>query len=334
MPGKAFQTLVREKDSTKGFALLEPLLSQAELVKLVLEKDARLSCVWIPKTACGRSPDTFEFHEVDRANINDHFPDTKQYLAEVDGALNKPMGNREHRRFFSVLDRETSSELLGVTRPKAKEEIETFVGQVSTVLRAKLPRRVHAAGNRPLLNGMKNELNRLARHFMNIVHQEYPGDLGARGWERAIELFATGRLRMQLQPSFAWVCQPNSAYYFLFGEFALSACELLRRGLLTDERWTQNFALGLANVTVRTQPLYALAYGKRAEGLAVDKRGAAAYRSYDYDEDRATKAYEALAQREKDFSGARFEDLCAQSAEHISRFLPGWPGVRRLVGVP
>lgn len=326
VPGDALRAVLA-KDHTRGFELLEPLFTNVELVKLVFELDQRHSCVWVPKPGGRMLPGEFEILHLDQATEM-NFADAKQYRDEVALALARPKdrSKRAHQRFFADLDLKTNVEFLDLTPYSASTrlEVKRWVGQVMRVLRRRLPERAVGADHRPRLNGMMDELDRLAGHFLSILLAEYGSvaPTGAGSWEEGIELFAIGQLRMQLEPSLAWAWQPNSSAYFLFGEFALSACELLERRRLTDPKWTWDFALRLANVTVRTQPLYAEVYGNRARAAA--EPGPDDYRAFDFDEKRASRARDELVKARTDFRDATFEELCSHSAEHLTRFVPGW----------
>lgn len=337
MKGSALRAVLKEQG--QNGALFQALLTGAELVKIVAPLPAGGVCLWIPN--CGQilelKADAFGITHTNDA-VDDHFPDAVRYLKEVREALatGAAKGDMSPQRFFTELDRTTAADLVGEL---AKEDPQKFTADeierrksslalMRNLLTERLTRRARDSNpGPPRVEGMRSDIDWLSKQFLDVLLACYPNTLaGDASFEKAIERFATGGLRMQLEKSKIWVCQPNSAYYFLLGEFALCLHQMVVDGTLSDKRWTKELALSLARVTVRTQPLYVLAYGVRAQVLkqhggnpTVDD-----YRSYDYRENLTKEAVARIGQTRLDFADKGFQELCELSAKHAHDHLPGW----------
>ncbi len=326
MSGNAFREVLQEFQNQIAASqeLLTTLLTRAELVKIVLAGPDQRVCVWVPRPGQPMDPSTFDKQHPNNS-VAEHLIDTNAYLKELQAELEA--GGTLHQKFFSALDRNTEADLLRKSERPEVEEVVSSLGHLKSQLERKLPERVSAGGSyHPRLNGIKDELDRLASIFLDVVLDHYPEIKGKGDTSRlqeAIEQFAVGDLRMDLQ-SKVWVCQPSSAYYFLFGEFALCNYRMLQIGRLSDRRWTEQIALDFARTTVRTQPLYVLAYRARARNVA--KPSIDHFRSFDYDPVGASQARGRIKKQRQGFGQKSFEELCERSAAHLREHVPGWLG--------
>ncbi len=94
----------------------------------------------------------------------------------------------------------------------------------------------------------------LLHRLQKKLYQVKFGGLSVSEQEKAFELFAQGKLRLQLD-SLAIAAQPSSGFHFFFGEFAL---------LALDNAWAPSQWKSRARFLLRSQPTFAWSYGPRA----------------------------------------------------------------------
>jgi hypothetical protein len=213
------------------------------------------------------------------------FVTPEEYLRLVaEQIANLPAANdRAASSFFYELDKRTSAHFLHLTYADSEAEYQLYC-EVTQLLFATLPQRLRLrklekqsgtpywSGGYPgwllksniaspnwfvALDAMENLFSTLLKTWFPAPQPTADG-IDWAAYDAAFERFGAGYLRLQLPGSGTWTTQPSSGYYFLFGELALLCAEL---------RWSQqSFALTdfwtkLANVMVRTQPIFCARYG-------------------------------------------------------------------------
>jgi hypothetical protein len=171
-----------------------------------------------------------------------------------------------HQRFFLDLDDDTTPDLFEHLEALTLADVHArgrAIEALQGVLFARVMQRgrsltsgnAHAA---PLPRPGSSEPVRILSALMSgVMRRHYPEveQEDVESIERAFELFSCGRLRMGGgDRSLPLNGEPNSAFYFLFAEFALLAIEMG----VEPAFWSR-----LVNVFVRTQPLFMHAYGPK-----------------------------------------------------------------------
>jgi len=303
------------------------LLWQAELVKVVFEyEDETRVLVGSPPERRPMGLDDFTYREAPGPAAR-HFVDSTRYRDELLATMEQAASPQlAHRRFFAAFDVRTSAELIGTEVPD--EDLRSLminrVGLLRDVLLRNLRRR--SFGPDPQVKPghlvhMREELVWFANLLERTILATY-GSLTKHpgGFEEAVVAFANGDLRLRL-PCLAWSCQPNSAYFFLLGEAALSLARLAEAEPRLAS-WRGDPVLRFARAAVRAQLAYVEAYGSYARGL---ERPAdlADYRSFDYSSACALPPA-ILRELEDAFATRTLGELCVASAEHVRLHLPGW----------
>lgn len=168
---------------------------------------------------------------------------------------------RADQLYFCDLDRSTSIRLLAGTPedPAAGELMESIICLAPLLMRrivararlfcpehgACLPRKLRQASADKVRVISKVQLSCAQRAFGDLTAPRVQERIG-----RAYERFAAAQLRHLVDD--VAVCEPDSAYYCMFAEFAMLACELG----IDREMWE-----GLLPSLIRTQMLYAFVYG-------------------------------------------------------------------------
>lgn len=144
---------------------------------------------------------------------------------------------------------------------------------------------------------------RIAGHFLGDLNSEE----AIQHWDGAFHAFASGLLRAKLPTSLAWVCQPSSGFYFLFGEFALLAATNK-----PDSFWPK-----LCPSTVATQKIFVSAYPANPD-LPL---GTESYNPM-YFEPSQVWGKQAAGVLFSDYKSLDLAGLSTRACENVKQFLP------------
>jgi hypothetical protein len=295
----------------------------ADLVKLVARGADGQPLGVIGRT--GETPEVYQPGSEDWEDVTNSL-DPARHIESVERELEAfahEEGERwRGRRFFAELDRETNPFLLlgmaalGRIHREDVDQRRLAIEAVGNELRERVRLRCRGldegAGTCPSLEDRRFDFlearcRSISRIFLGLVDRYLGQNVSA--FERVFTLFANGDLRMNL-PSLVVTAQPSSANFFLFGEFALMACDYG----IDQERWWH-----LANVMVRSQRIFARVYAPEdVEGADFFSYSGKDYsrRGRPYDEDE-------LASLEVEYRGA---DLRLEAAKNAASSMPGLLG--------
>jgi hypothetical protein len=232
-----------------------------DIVKIIAYDSARTPiAVFVPRGGCPDDSD-YIFDELPAAAPASNKFGPEEYLAALDKKLDSgDVPNTRYCRYFSELHKHSHRSLIPVLEKRQFISPESATQRIAAVSWARdtmVERMQSRASGCDLPNpvsSLRTRVQHLSLLQLTLIQQYFghPSGINLTDLARAYEQFANGQLRFRLE-DLVWTCQPSSAYFFCFGEFALMSMDYADP---LSSMWER-----VAPVLVRSQLIFQRVYG-------------------------------------------------------------------------